>query len=953
MANRSYTTRQDFRDGWNIAVNRYARPGAIGEMVNAMLDPLAHGALRPAYGVDIFASTGTINEYSASDAAGRYPGICHISRLKEADYGNYDEITVGVMRTVGTITSAHFYLLAPPDTSTIKMNFPWGNTMATTMTRGLAMLVYPYDWCWIPNEQNAHDNITMTLSGASNAIVTSITDGGLRIEAPAIGVSETISLVFTHNDTAEVNTISFRLNYTAATGSLPNIWMLPQSNWYNNELFLGTYSYADSAAGHDRIVGYPTTAASTVGADSMGRFMYMGGGGTIAPFIASQSPLGTQSEKITDNFFNASSTFSQICNTVSGTWTGIMHVYGVPGRKPASAAMKHIWTASNVVQAETTPYGIWKSAGMNGFSYFYDGISTPFRLREDDPFEASTTYSKTVGMDRPTPNVAVSNTASSTASENNVEGVVRYFIAYLDDELDEGPLSPYFPNYTGGIYSATVTEANKAQGWDAGTGTRVQVVLSGTPATVSKVRFYRTMKDRGSPYFVADIDYATPTITLMDTLSDLDLGDLPFTHGDPPPTTFFSPVVYYDRIWGLGTRQGVADSKRTYLFWTDVNAPESFFWDGNYAAVYAEDGDEATALVRDRSGLIIFKNNHTYRMVGRNPEDITFVEVTVEDSDTGIGCPHPNAAIATDKGTFFYWNGAVYLYTDGGAVDISKAISPLLKGNEKGFSVFPTYNWPNSRGVDANSVDLSFDPKHNRLFFSYEYIYPLGYPYENKVGQTLIFDASNGIWVGQLDAPFNFIRRYKVPVVNYWDVNVQTLGWGDTLLGGVRTRRDKRALFPYDHEGVESPCQVLRFGTEIVGETNIPRDEASVKFRPIIGNLGPFISKRFLWIDYLADSIRPKNFAATGDVVSTLYLDGGTTGDTDTLSITSGHIYADRLRHVSGDVGAEVEPKVDFKQTTRHHEVIRLFEYAATWQNLGKDRANNFTSQQGLSSAPM
>jgi hypothetical protein len=137
-------------------------------------------------------------------------------------------------------------------------------------------------------------------------------------------------------------------------------------------------------------------------------------------------------------------------------------------------------------------------------------------------------------------------------------------------------------------------------------------------------------------------------------------------------------------------------------------------------------------------------------------------------------------------------------------------------------------------------------------------------------------------------------------------------------------------------------------GSDIIGETRVMPQENYVQFRPIVGNLGPYSSKRFLWVDYLADSVRPLNYNAAGKLVSTMYLDGSTTGDKDELPITSGHIYADRLRHVFGSVGAEVEPKVDLKCTSQYTEIIRLFEYSITWQNLGKDKAS--VQQADLSS---
>jgi len=48
------------------------------------------------------------------------------------------------------------------------------------------------------------------------------------------------------------------------------------------------------------------------------------------------------------------------------------------------------------------------------------------------------------------------------------------------------------------------------------------------------------------------------------------------------------------------------------------------------------------------------------------------------------------------------------------------------------------------------------------------------------------------------------------------------------------------------------------------------------------------------------------------------------------------------VRHVFGNVGAEVEPEVVFDSSDTG-EIFRLFEYSITWQNLGKSKTQGVT----------
>jgi hypothetical protein len=326
----------------------------------------------------------------------------------------------------------------------------------------------------------------------------------------------------------------------------------------------------------------------------------------------------------------------------------------------------------------------------------------------------------------------------------------------------------------------------------------------------------------------------------------------------------------------------------------------------------------------------VFKNNHLYRMQGRIPENISFVEVTAADSGTGVGTPSPNSAISTEYGTFFYWNRGVYLYVAGQARKISDPLSDILEKDDK--SAF------RMGAVKEEEISLSYDPVSKLLFFSIDDSDLLSIRYGGEA--TFVFNVESAKWIGAVPEAHPFWRRFNVAL--YSDSGGLTASTFSSLIisGGERSQTTQFGLDSKTSLNVVDPA--------CAGWMNsYPSTLSHVQFHPLIGELSPFDTKRFLHYDWLVDANHSYHESSIGGVVwtplesqfaSVVGLDGNEGTDTDTLTIDAGAVYADRIRHVFGGVGAETELQLNFDDG-RHGEVQRVYEYAYAWQPMSKNQA--------------
>lgn len=951
MSNRVYTSRLDFRPGWVMRQQRYGVPGAPAEMYNCQLDLLAEGALRQTWGAAPFAfrgTTGPTGQYLAATVSGRRPGICHIDSIKAGDAGEQDTIIVVDQQenaTTASQTDSVFYWITAPDNSNRQSRWPHGKSFAATVTSGRALSYYVKDLVYTMG-YDIDDGTPFTFSqifGTMTLAAWGTT--GFKLTSPSsIGATYTATdvLLFTNSTTG----VSYLTTFTTVVQPYPETVMaVNDAHFIQLEAPFEDFTVLHTQRRYFQGLssGSPTPdkdlfAATASSYSQAGEDFWtdtfsirMRGGYPYPPEYwesdSNWAQYPTEDSTGTPSLIIGTPTFTHWMpvGPVKINQTGVNNA-------ARSAALRAVNTVSDVSQPKTGPLGIWRSATMNGKAYFFNGYSgTAFSIDIYTP-----TSTDSIGLDRPAFTLTAIGTYTKPGSDNKNEprkGPYRYWIAEIDENGFESGISENYLQFTNDKY--------RTEGILIGTSTTASTDAI-TPAsnTQSFMRLYRSFRNDYAPYHLADLDaYNTPYFE--DNSADDSLGDPPWTHGDAPPYDAFSPVVYYDRLWLLGTRPGVTGAKRTTLFWSDINEPESFWWDGNWANVYGDDGDEVTAMIRDKTGLLIFKNNHTYLMSGRSPDEISFNEITVEDSDTGVGCPHQNAVVATDFGVFFYWNRGVYRYFQGLIQKVSGPIAPLLEGREDIFTVNEEDTWPYYGAPYDWSVTMDYDNVTEVIYFGCQGDFPFNKARvagENSDELTCLLDVKNARWIGQYTYHLGLIRRVNVDLYDKWYGTPNTYS-GGILMGALMSdvwsgankspTTDDRLGFSTHHPLVILP------GTAAMGNCPV---YARTKFRPIIGNLGPYSSKRFLYADYLVDEQGIGQGTSNSALLSTLYLDGSTTGSSSTLTVGGGAVYSDQIRHTLGHIGAEIEAEIVF-DPTKVGDTFRLFEYSIGWQNLGREKA--------------
>jgi hypothetical protein len=298
---------------------------------------------------------------------------------------------------------------------------------------------------------------------------------------------------------------------------------------------------------------------------------------------------------------------------------------------------------------------------------FFNGTDTPFKYN-------FTTVSD-IGLTQPT---VSSSTSALSGTEGNVKGVVKYFVSFMSTTT-EGALSDAFGEI------------------DAGNGNQIDLaaIPTGGGGVTARI-LYRTQDGFDYPFLLATIEDNTTT-DFTDDIDDLDLGRPPKIHGAQPPFNFHYAILHFNRIWAAGGTAAPSD-----LYYTDLNEPESWY-EFNFESIWKQDGDRITGLARDRQGILIFKNNHLYKMIGQDPQAQTMRITEISPSaqtDHTIGTPSHWSIASTPVGHIFYYNRGVYAVGEDCSLSyLSREIEDELHAdiNQAAQEVVVAAYWPDRR----------------------------------------------------------------------------------------------------------------------------------------------------------------------------------------------------------------------------------------------------------------
>jgi hypothetical protein len=542
--------RMNFSAGLDERVGEYTQPGTLKQLRNMFLDIYNEGSIRQAWGAspvvleEQHMTTSIMRtDYEGASATMKYPGVCYLDKIA---FGGEDGDTIiyGENFMDSGVETTKFYHLADlTNTNSRQVLAPFGSSFTMTVPIGSD---YYWDYStffYLTNYPRYTGNITASVvSGPANGTL----------------VLEDTYLKFTAAGPPGADTFSVKLQ-DVTSGTSVTYTLVPSANLGGGDVVNDIYIVAPVAGHAARNQGvWATSYANDPDIPPQINNKVDGLGGTFLNaygLTTTLAPTFTQnaqdyvvqfSDTQTINTISISGVSSKLENNpLTGTastlkWASAatvnVYVYmpktahldegssWLGGSLGLGLEMKRWATPRTEIYSQTGshvmtgPLGVWRHASLNGDAYFFNGVDTAWRCDLEDP-----TSTGTIGLSRPDVSSAtVSIVAGADKLDENVQGVVRYAVATLDDDGLEGPLSDWFP----GRGSAGTTGA---YGFDAGVGSQLLIEnIPITDTTSRKMRMYRTMKNRAQPFFLVDLDDSAGTLTTLtytDSVKDLDLGD--------------------------------------------------------------------------------------------------------------------------------------------------------------------------------------------------------------------------------------------------------------------------------------------------------------------------------------------------------------------------------------------------------------------------------------------
>jgi len=131
---------------------------------------------------------------------------------------------------------------------------------------------------------------------------------------------------------------------------------------------------------------------------------------------------------------------------------------------------------------------------------------------------------------------------------------------------------------------------------------------------------------------------------------------------------------YRSRMWVAGN---VTYPDRIY--YSSIPSAEAIpaiTWDtdnttGDWIDISPQDGENITALKRDKNALLVFKQNHIYRVYSTSQTD--------PDPKISVGTYSQESVVDAKDGVYFFHPTGIYRYQEGGVLDISQPIIDFIK----------------------------------------------------------------------------------------------------------------------------------------------------------------------------------------------------------------------------------------------------------------------------------
>lgn len=140
-----------------------------------------------------------------------------------------------------------------------------------------------------------------------------------------------------------------------------------------------------------------------------------------------------------------------------------------------------------------------------------------------------------------------------------------------------------------------------------------------------------------------------------------------------------------DCIENFRSRIWIADSSSDKVYYSDVvNTDNTISGGTSFIQISPQDGESITALQRHSRALLVFKQNHIYRIYSINSVD--------PDPMINVGTYSQESVVSAKDGIYYHHSSGFYKYVDGGQqLEISKPIDDIVKA-------IPRSYWENVSG---------------------------------------------------------------------------------------------------------------------------------------------------------------------------------------------------------------------------------------------------------------
>jgi len=267
---------------------------------------------------------------------------------------------------------------------------------------------------------------------------------------------------------------------------------------------------------------------------------------------------------------------------------------------------------------------------------------------------------------------------------------------------------------------------------------------------------------------------------------------------------------YRSRMWVAGNT--------TYpdrIYYSSIPSAETtpvITWDadsetGDWIDISPQDGENITALKRDKNALLVFKQNHIYRVYSTSQTD--------PDPKISVGTYSQESVVDAKDGIYFFHPTGIYRYQEGGVLDISQPIIDFIK-NIPASQYDDICGWTDGNHIYWSLGDITENGiTHSNIVIRYTISSQVWttYSYPTKFVVSSTYNDGTTLYYLAGDSSGNVLKTNTGNTDNGTPIIYSLITRGYTLDGLFSSRKLITKLSPI-HEGAEGSMLSFRVDNE-------------------------------------------------------------------------------------------------------------------------------------------